>query len=1118
MDNKTQRDIDTSSRDKILHNTNENFFVEAGAGSGKTTVLVERMVAMVEEGKDISKISAITFTKAAANEFYARFQKRLIERSNALTEENFKSNPFKLGNPTDETRKRCREALQNIDLAFMGTIDSFCNMVMSEHPTEGLIPSNSKVISDEEAEELYKREYTKILKNYYEDPELLEKANRFLAYFSYPESDFLEILKVLLAHRDCELVLPNKLIENLDDKYAQEKKTINKIVGVLCAHPDFIISSNADNEEKFRKAIWANRNTFKYKWEGNVSNLLKAFKNTFLGENFRLSLDPQVEQKLQEGIDYFELYTTGKVNKKPKHYIVGERIKDLVSEISSNKYQVGLEFVSAAKDKILETLKAEGKLTFNDYLVYLRNTLRTDAENGGKLIKHIYDRHQYFMIDEFQDTDPIQSEIFFYLAAKEIKPNWKECIPHKGSLFIVGDPKQSIYRFKNADVASFLNIKEMFSNPEVGEALSLYCNFRSTYTIRNWFNFTFEKMLVDSKDQAAYPQIPVDESEKKDGIFTGVYYYETAKKLGDWDPENLRVAEMILKLVDNDKYKILAKGSSEPRRLNWNDFMIITPSKDKLALFTQLFREKNIPYFVEGNIQFDECPSFEAVSLLYNAITNTNDNRYLYATLKSTLFNIKEKDLIEATTNKFVLSLNSDLEGSSISQKLKNALAKLKEFAAKSDSMTPSVLFAHLIENSNVYAKTGNKNMEYLHFALELIKSKESSKEIVSHADTTRFLEKLLFEKNDQERCPGLQKDGNQVHLANLHKVKGLEAPVVILTCPNSKSHQASFRIVREEGANKGYLFKVAVQDDKFVNTIIETSAFSDLEEEEKESIKAEKARLAYVAATRARNVLIMASNKTKDGQHSSNLWGDMINEKALDIDLALREDEVKNFENEAVDYEDLEKVENVLSNEEIKKSTYSIERPSSQVKSLSSPEDIEVSIKVTKQEDEKDDTLATLSGTMVHRMMELILNSKDKMAKQDMMEVISEENIDDNTPFDKDKMINMLNDVYDTLHNGGFKQTNGCVDDILDELLSAETYCEVPFTYKKDGIIWNGIIDLLYKKDDKWHIIDWKTNRSGEGLAEHYKGQLEAYIKACKTSSGIDVEDAKIYHINIQK
>ena len=143
MNTKALMDQDILSRQKIVENIHSNFFVEAGAGSGKTTILVKRMVAMVEQGIDVSKICAITFTKAAAGEFYARFQKALIERSAAPTDPNFEYKPGELGNPTDLTRQRCLQALNDIDLCFMGTIDSFCNIALSEHPAKAGIPSNA---------------------------------------------------------------------------------------------------------------------------------------------------------------------------------------------------------------------------------------------------------------------------------------------------------------------------------------------------------------------------------------------------------------------------------------------------------------------------------------------------------------------------------------------------------------------------------------------------------------------------------------------------------------------------------------------------------------------------------------------------------------------------------------------------------------------------------------------------------------------------------------------------------------------------------------------------------------------------------------------------------------
>ena len=150
--------IDSTSRDKIIKEIFQNFFVEAGAGSGKTTMLVNRMVAMVEAGVPIEKICAITFTKAAANEFYERFQKALSERANPDYEYKAEGYAGELPAPKEETRVRCQEALNNIDLCFMGTIDAFCYMLLTEHPTEARIPSNALLLMENDIRALYKQE------------------------------------------------------------------------------------------------------------------------------------------------------------------------------------------------------------------------------------------------------------------------------------------------------------------------------------------------------------------------------------------------------------------------------------------------------------------------------------------------------------------------------------------------------------------------------------------------------------------------------------------------------------------------------------------------------------------------------------------------------------------------------------------------------------------------------------------------------------------------------------------------------------------------------------------------------------------------------------------------
>ena len=151
--NNNSSSVDKISRERISKDLDTNFFVEASAGSGKTSKLVERMIAIVRRnGGDIRKICAITFTKNAANEFYRRFRDELntqIRNTTGLEQENFK------------------EALENIDLCFLGTIDAFCQMIVSEHPMEAGVPSDAAITSDDDMLPIFRAELTKVQKGIY---------------------------------------------------------------------------------------------------------------------------------------------------------------------------------------------------------------------------------------------------------------------------------------------------------------------------------------------------------------------------------------------------------------------------------------------------------------------------------------------------------------------------------------------------------------------------------------------------------------------------------------------------------------------------------------------------------------------------------------------------------------------------------------------------------------------------------------------------------------------------------------------------------------------------------------------------------------------------------------
>lgn len=1073
---------DQESRDKIEKEINKNLFVEAGAGSGKTSSLVNRMVAMVEAGIDVSKICAITFTKAAAAEFYDRFQDGLAKKATP----------------------NCLKALENIDLCFMGTIDSFCNMVLGEHPSKAGIPSDAAVYDSDKLKKQYRKIYYRILGGMYGD-ELKDLGNKFRDYTDNAEKVFMGGIETVLSHRNTEIVYNKCPSGTVDEIYAEEKKKILNIIDILTEN-DYLFDDGNAGARSAITVIQEKGSILHASWDDELSGVINALKNL---QGLRLTYieEDELRRIFGDEADCFE-----ETGKKKKFWILKPEIVESVSgEINDCfKYSIATEFLCESANLIAEIMKKRGELTFFDYLLYLRDTLKQDAANGGKLIRHIYERHKYFLIDEFQDTNPIQAEIFFYITAEHPVENWKECDPRQGSLFIVGDPKQSIYRFTGADVKAFLNIKKMFEDG-VGEVVELTRNFRSTYSIREWFNSKFVELLPEDTDnQSKFNDIPFSEEDKtkeadESQDFGGVYKYDSGK-----DFETKYISKVIRTLVDNPAYKMSDKHSKH-RNIRYSDFMVVTYTKTSISEFMKQFVEDGVPFKVEGKVAFNECPALVAASSILNAVSNPDEPEMVYDALVSPVYRVDKDELGRLRTKGLWLSLFSTNEKIEGSEQVCGYLEQMKELAKRARNMTSSALLSTILNELKIYEHTGALNMEYVHFALELLRNAEISSEVASLVEGAAFIQNLVSGGSGLERSLSLAEDEDKVHIANLHKVKGLEAPIVILAAPHVRPKGPSIRVERDGQKAKTWIFTYS--DGNF--PVLSAAGFDEEKEAEAEDLAAEKKRLLYVGATRARNALIISHAVSGSGADStSSAWSDL-----EDSSIPLLDDEITDFitdetERETVSAEELYKTtegKSVLDETKSQEASYKLVRPSDiKAKGKSSSEDEYEDITdeaITKTKGRRD---AAIVGTMVHRLMEVLVSSKNtadliKLAK----EIAGEYFLSGQEEYEK-----MLVKVGEQVRNGGFKQETDVPEDILTELLSAdEVYCEVPFCYKKDNELVNGVMDVIYKKDGKWHIIDYKTNMEADHLNDKYAGQLTAYQDAFREMMGEEAS-AGVWHV----
>lgn len=1131
MSEMTSLERDTQSRNRIVSEINTNFFVEAGAGSGKTTMLVSRMVAMVEAGIPIGKICAITFTKAAAGEFYDRFQKLLIERSNPDYVWEDKGYAGQLPKPTEKTRELCAEALKNIDLCFMGTIDSFCSMVLSEHPSEAGIPSDASIVSDQDAEVFYKQQYVKICAGEYDEsvPGLSGLANTFRALYRNAEDVFVQGESVFMNNRNVHFnyALPSAV--DIDKTFAADRDDLIKALKCLVEHPELKYPSEQKNLAAWER-IEDTYKSLRRKWSNNFSNVMYALKSL---KDLRL---------IPEAMNHHEFELAGifEPGGKQGKWLECSPCKEggLLAKLQNLQYSASMAFLEACMPVLEAAMRDKGSMTFFDYLYYLRNMLRRDAEVDGKLIRYIYDRHSYFLIDEFQDTNPMQAEVFFYLSSEHPVPQWSACEPRPGSLFIVGDPKQSIYRFRSADVTSFLKVKGLFEK-NGGSILSLSRNFRSTSVLCEYFNRMFTAMLPEETgDQSKFEEIPVPDA--RDDEFQGVYTYQAytgsleAEHPDEVDP--VQIAKIIERIVDNDAYLIRTGNDKTPRKLCYSDIMVITYGKKKLGPIMALLDQKGIPTRVEGEVPFGANEALFEVFKIYSAVADSEDAISLYGALTGRLIGLNKEEILTYRTYDGKVSLKATFDMDACSDKTAcRVAARIEELWTLyylAQRLSPAALFAKILDDYKVYEIAEAENLEVVYYTLELLRNAEKSGLVVSLKDGAAYIAELLGGVSGEERCLSLNDGRDAVHMANLHKVKGLEAPVIILAAATSFINSSEKRIVHGDDGSEGYLFALSKKEG-FGNHF-ETKEFADELEAEKAAGAAEGQRLVYVAATRARNVLIICDSITSSfGKEShKSVWKPVMEDSLPDFFEAMGDGVAKTpVKMESVDsatlYEEAEKT-CVLNDRSMEAGTYSVENPSRLRLSSKMSEDQEVNLVITpetvpEEKDTKSDDsprFPALLGTMTHKLMEMLVSTKNKVEVASAVgEIIREYRTPTIEPYEKE-LAKELSDVAQKMRSGGYAQTNDLPQDMLGTLLGAdEVYCEVPFCYSEDAedgkIVWNGIMDVVYRSGGKWHIVDYKTNADGNDLDKKYQAQLRAYIKAFKATTGEDA-DAMTYHIDI--
>ncbi|MDB4879769.1 MAG: hypothetical protein JWL60_1215, partial [Gemmatimonadetes bacterium] len=438
---------DQAARDRIRTDLAANMLVEAGAGSGKTTSLVERMLEHVRTGTPVDRLTAVTFTRKAANELRERFQVRLERAVRETTADG-------------EEGVRYAAALREMDRAFLGTIHSFCARLLRERPLEVGLDPGFQEISDEDWEDARLRFWRRWLERVRRDdaPLLAE-----LQGVGIDPSMLHDGFKAVMTYPDVEFPVAASA---RPDTASCRRELEKLIVAARASMPAGEPGDGYDDLMRLVRRMEFRRSVGHFDDIAGFCAVLETISSTAC----------KVVQKRWSDTK------EGKANAKALSdafvALLEGPIADVLRCWREHRYPIVIATLQrAARDYELER-HATGQLGFEDLLSLTARLLRENPAVRDELGA----RYAYLLVDEFQDTDPIQAEVCFLLASPSSEgTNWRTVVPRPGSLFVVGDPKQSIFRFRRADIGIYELVKRRMEG--FGVVLPLTANFRSVSSI-----------------------------------------------------------------------------------------------------------------------------------------------------------------------------------------------------------------------------------------------------------------------------------------------------------------------------------------------------------------------------------------------------------------------------------------------------------------------------------------------------------------------------------------------------------------------------------------------------------------------------------------------------------
>ncbi len=859
---------DSKARCTIVEQLDQTLFVEASAGTGKTTSLVERVVNLVATGTaTLDRIAAITFTESAAAELRDKVRQRLEQAADDDRRE-------------EAEPQRCRQGTADLDQASIRTLHAFAAQLLHERPLEAGLPPG------------------------FETTDEIAAGIRFNEAWNAWLNEALEGKSPLAANLAIALTLgmtPEHMKEMALEFHHNYSDLRDISFGTAGIPPASAAQALVGESPELERLCLHSRRGNDDPLYAHVQSKLPALRRLTQAEHgspasLRL-LKRLLPLSSRRGNQRdWDLDPVSGDNACTALKALLKELNDAASdELAEARRACLLPILDALRVFALEYAgqrRAEGRAEFHDLLVWARDLLRDNLE----VRDHFRYRFSHLLIDEAQDTDPIQTEIAMFLAESvqgdpsgDSRPtSWEQITPEPGKLFVVGDPKQSIYRFRRADVVQMVQLQGLLERSG-GIRVSLVQNFRSQENLVDWVNHVFSLWMgrgTESGDDSVHQQAKYEVMHPRWKGQTGSPFQPQVWALGNVaeksriDPirgqESEEIAALLHEIVSN-QWQVLDEdatrntGEETYRPARYSDICILMPRRTGLRALERGMEAANIPYRLESASMVFETQEIRDLLNCLRAIDNPADQVATVAALRSPAFGCSDVDLYLHLKSGGRFDCLAEPEGIPAGP-VRDALSVLRRFHEERHSSSSGALIDQfvrkrmLMEVAIDHPRMREQWRRY-RFMVERAWQFEAAGGS-SLREYVEWIEDQISERARVSEAAVPETDEEAVRVMTIHASKGLEFPVVVLTGINSDYGGRAGKVLFDRKVGRLEV-GIGSQRERFA-----TEGFELLADSEKRMSDAEGVRLMYVATTRARDHLVLSLRRTDSEAGSGSAAG----------------------------------------------------------------------------------------------------------------------------------------------------------------------------------------------------------------------------------------------------